>query len=200
MLVCTRRHLGRRRSGFRLGDADRWLVAGKNEIGPQPLLLFGAILHDCGDGAHVGLDRNAPRRPAYPRHFLDDQRGLEVTPSPTAVGFRNRIAHEARGLQRSDVIERVGFGSINLRRSGCEFGFGQFARSTAELQLLWRQFHIHCNLLPGTVPPFRSFGSEAAQKANNNLWSELQMILSPAMNIWPASAPRPTFRRNAGLT
>ena len=26
-LVCTRRHLGRRRSGFRLGDADRGLVA-----------------------------------------------------------------------------------------------------------------------------------------------------------------------------
>jgi len=151
---CARRHLGRRRSGFRLGDADRRLVARKNEIGSQPLLLFGAILHDRGDGAHVGLDRNAPRRPAYPRHFLDDQGGFEVTPSPTAVGFRNRIAHEARGLQRGHVAERVGFGPIDLRRSGCEFGFGQFARGTAELQLLGRRFHIHCNLLPGNGTAF----------------------------------------------
>ena len=125
VLVCARRHLGRRRSGFRLGDANRGLVAGKNEVGSQPLLLFGAVLHDRGDGAHVGFDRNAPRRPAYPRHFLDDQRGLEVTSSATAMGCRNRVAHEARGLQRGHVVERIGFGSIDLRRLRREFGFGQ---------------------------------------------------------------------------
>src|SRR6185312_7894376 len=87
VLVGARRHLGRRRPGFRLSDADRGLVARKNEVGSQPLLLFGAILHDRRDGAHVGLDRNAPRRPAYPRHFLDDQGSLEITSSPPTVGF-----------------------------------------------------------------------------------------------------------------
>src|SRR6266404_5110303 len=117
VLPClSARHLGRGRSGFRFGDADRRLVARKNEISSHPLLLLGAVLHDRGDGAHVGLDRNAPRRPAYPRHFLDDQGGLEITSSSTAVGCRNCIAHEARGLQSGHVVERVGFGSVDFRR------------------------------------------------------------------------------------
>ena len=70
-------HVGGGGTGVGLGDADRRLVAVQHEPRGKPLLSLAAILHDGGDRAHVGLDRDAAGDATDARHLLDDDDSVE---------------------------------------------------------------------------------------------------------------------------
>src|SRR3546814_5601394 len=76
--VGPRRHLGGRTAGAGLGDADGRLVAVEHHAGRKLLLLVAAIGHDGGDGAHVGLDRDAAGDGAGPAHLRSEEHTSEI--------------------------------------------------------------------------------------------------------------------------
>jgi hypothetical protein len=142
-LVRARRHLGRGAAGLRLGNADRRLVAGQNQLGRELALRGGAVFEDGANGAHIGFDHDARRGAAMLGHFLDDQHRLEVAQSLAAELLRNGHAEHSGGTQALDVIPWVSFGAVDFGGARRHVRLGERAGARLKFFLGRRELEIH---------------------------------------------------------
>ncbi len=164
------RHLARRAAGARLGDADRRLVAGQDQLGGEPLLRLAAVFHDCADRAHIGLDGDAAGDAATFGHLFDHQYGIEITRALPAVGGRNGHAEIAGLFQQADIVPRVLLSAVDLGgtlgdRAGC-----QLARLSLKRALCWSEGELH-DASRCFHAQYESGAAREARHAEERCWS-----------------------------
>src|SRR5205823_2365845 len=86
LAVGSGRELARGAAGFGLGDADRRLVPGEDEIRGEALLRLRAVFHDRADRTHVRLDDNAAADAASLCDLLDHENRVEIAEAAAAIG------------------------------------------------------------------------------------------------------------------
>jgi hypothetical protein len=132
-------HLGGGRARLGLGDADRGLVAGEHEVGGEALLSLGAVGHDRGDAAHVGLDDDAPGDAAALGDLGHHQRRVEEVAALPAEAAGDGHAEEARPLQRVDIGPGVFLGPVDLGGAAAEEALGEVAGPGLEVLSIFGQ-------------------------------------------------------------
>ena len=145
-------HLAGRAPRAGLGDADRGLVAGEHQLGAEPLLRLGAVVHEGRDRPHVRLDDDAAGDAARLRHLVDHERHVEEAPSLAAVRPGNGHAHEPGEAQRLDVVPGVLLGAVHLGRPRLDDGLRELAGVRLQRLLLGRQLELRRTVRPVDRP------------------------------------------------
>ena len=117
LLVGRGLHLSRRTSSFRLGDADRWFISGKDMLCAECFLLRSAITHHSADATHISFDDYTCRQRTHLSDLLDHHGDIEITGALTSIFPRDGHAHNTSVHELTDIFPTIAARPVPLRRT-----------------------------------------------------------------------------------